>query len=46
LTSANLGKAQQVARFEQRWPANIRKCRQPGPFVCGVSVDRLQDLAF
>ncbi|MDX6239313.1 MAG: hypothetical protein QOG10_4128 [Kribbellaceae bacterium] len=46
LTNANLTKAHQVARFEERWPAILRKCRQPGPFVCGVYVDRLQDLAF
>ncbi|GAA1637650.1 hypothetical protein GCM10009744_28650 [Kribbella alba] len=44
LTNANLTKAQQVARFEERWPAILRRCAQPGPFVCGVYTDRLQDL--
>ena len=44
LTNANLNKAQQVARFEERWPAILRRCAQPGPFVCGVYADRLQDL--
>ena len=46
LTNANLTKAEQVARFEERWPAILRKCRTAGPFVCGVYADRLQDLPF
>ena len=46
LTNANLTKDQQVARFEARWPAILRKCEEPGPYVCGVYADRLQDLAF
>jgi len=46
LTNANLTKAAQVARFEQRWPAILRKCGTTGPFVCGVYSDRLQDLPF
>lgn len=44
LTNANLTKAEQEARFERRWQAILRRCEQPGPYVCGVYVDRLQDL--
>jgi uncharacterized protein with PIN domain len=46
LTNANLTKAAQVERFERRWPAILRRCAEPGPFVCGVYADRLQDLTF
>ncbi len=46
LTNANLTKVDQVARFEERWPAILRKCGTAGPFVCGVYSDRLQDLPF
>jgi predicted nuclease of predicted toxin-antitoxin system len=44
LTNANLTKAEQQARFERLWPVILRRCEQPGPYVCGVYVDRLQDL--
>jgi predicted nuclease of predicted toxin-antitoxin system len=44
LTNANLTKAEQVSRFERLWPAILRRCEEPGPFVCGVYADRLQEL--
>jgi hypothetical protein len=44
LTNGNLTKAEQVSRFEARWPAIIRRCAGPGPFVCGVYSDRIEDL--
>jgi hypothetical protein len=44
LTNANLTKAEQVLRFERLWPAILRRSERAGPFVCGVYVDRLQDL--
>lgn len=44
LTNANLTKVEQRARFERLWPAILRRCEEPGPYVCGVYADRLQDL--
>jgi hypothetical protein len=44
LTNGNLRKDEQVARFEARWASIIHKCRSPGPYVCGIYSDRIEDL--